>query len=646
MENKERLEKQMCWKIANELKGLVSPDDISIFTYEMCFLRYLSLRTFKQIFSENKFSLSDFINEYIGHLKNLVAEDIMYLSVSEKETIEDLNTKYPEASDEVINSKYTEVSDEVINSKYLELQDTNFANLTPFIDLAKEVLDDLSRLQYSINDIRNILSILCSFNNSVIKNVMSLDLFENSRFTYQTPAPICKIINHVLDINGKDDILDLGSAYGNYLVNVNSCCDYNKLNGIEINKSLSLISRIRLMVLTNKADIKCEDMFNIEFDEKYDKIFCNYPWGYRVERYQLDYIHDRMNTMKFNWNKIGNASFDWVFIDIVLSLLKKNGIASVIMTPGPLFKVSDEQYRKDLIDSGLINSIIKLPVITRYTAIEQYLVVFSENNDKVRFVDISNQFTKGLYGQVSLQMNNIFELLNATEDTKNVRFISNKEISENGYLLKVENYVDKKEVKYFNPQKLSDYVIDVFRGYQITSKEQEQMQDDNGKYEILLISDINDGTISENLTRINSEEKKYDRYLLQENDLIISSKGTRIKIAVVNNIENRKIIASGNLIVLRLDSTRINPYYLEMYLNSQTGQTILNQIQTGSVIISINPSRLVDITISTLPIEEQNKLAEKYKSKKLQLQLAREHIKQIEEEQLNFFENEVEELFD
>ena len=83
-----------------------------------------------------------------------------------------------------------------------------------------------------------------------------------------------------------------------------------------------------------------------------------------------------------------------------------------------------------------------------------------------------------------------------------------------------------------------------------------------------------------------------------------------------------------------------------MYLNSQTGQTILNQIQTGSVIISINPSRLIDITISTLPIEEQNKLAEKYKSKKLQLQLAREHIKQIEEEQLNFFENEVEELFD
>ena len=622
MEFKERLEKQMCWKIANELRRYaISPDDIAIFTYEICYLRYLSLRIFKQVVDKSILSLSEFLIEYRNNLDKLVVEDLIDSILSEGDSVKEYKEKYSTSDESLIG-------------------------ITPCIELAKEVLNDMERLQYSINNVRNILSILCSFNNSVIKNVMSLDLFENSRFTYQTPDQICKIINHVLDINGKDDVLDLGSAYGNYLVNVNSCCDYNKLIGIEINKSLSLISRIRLMLLTNNADIKCEDMFNIEYNEKYDKIFCNYPWGYRVERYQLDYIHDRMNTMKFNWNKIGNASFDWVFIDIVLSLLKKNGIASVIMTPGPLFKVSDEQYRKDLIDSGLINSIIKLPVITRYTAIEQYLVVFSENNDKVRFVDISNQFTKGLYGQVSLQMNNIFELLNATEDTKNVRFIFNKEISENGYLLKVENYVDKKEVKYFNPQKLSDYVIDVFRGYQITSKEQEQMQDDNGEYEILLISDINDGTISENLTRINSEEKKYDRYLLQENDLIISSKGTRIKIAVVNNIENRKIIASGNLIVLRLDSKKINPYYLEMYLNSQTGQTILNQIQTGSVIISINPSRLVDITISTLPIEEQNKLAEKYKSKKLQLQLAREHIKQIEEEQLNFFENEVEELFD
>ena len=634
MENKERLERKMYYQMADTLKGVISNDDFSIFTYEMCYLRYISLRTFKQIFNENLVSLSDFIREYSGHLENLVAEDIMYASISNDETIEDLRTKYPNATDDVLNAKL------------VEFNESKIVNISPFIDLAKEVLEDLARLQYSLTDIRNIMSILCSYNDSVIKNLMNLDLFENSRFVYQTPEQICKIVNHVLDISKDDSVLDLGSSYGNYLVNVNSCCDYKKLVGVEISKSLSLISKIRLIILTNKSEIINSDMFTIDFNNKYDKIFCNYPWGYRVEKYQLDYIHDRMASMKFYWNKVSNASLDWVFIDLVLSVLNKNGIAAVIMTPGPLFKVSDEQYRKELIDNGLINSIIKLPVITKYTTVDQYLVVFSENNSRVKFVDISSQFTKGLFGQTTLQMNNIFELLNADSESKNVKYISNSEIANNGYLLKVENYVDKKEVKYFNPKKLSDYVLDIFRGYQITSKEQEKLQDENGDYEILMISDINDGTISDNLTRISSEEKKYDRYLLKENDLIISSKGTRIKIAVVNNIDNRKIIASGNLIVLRLDDTKLNPYYLEMYLNSQTGQTILNQIQTGSVIISINPSRLVDITISTLPIEKQNEIAENYKAKKIQLQLAREHIKQLEDEQMNFFENEVEELFD
>ena len=83
-----------------------------------------------------------------------------------------------------------------------------------------------------------------------------------------------------------------------------------------------------------------------------------------------------------------------------------------------------------------------------------------------------------------------------------------------------------------------------------------------------------------------------------------------------------------------------------MYLNSSDGQTILNQIQTGAVIISINPSRLVDITISTIPLEKQNEIADNYKKKQLQILLAKEHIKQLEQEKNDFFEKEVEELFD
>ena len=154
-----------------------------------------------------------------------------------------------------------------------------------------------------------------------------------------------------------------------------------------------------------------------------------------------------------------------------------------------------------------------------------------------------------------------------------------------------------------------------------------------------MISDIEDGIISSDLKKIDGKENKYDRYLVQDKDLIISSKGTRIKIAVADNIGDRKIIANGNLIVLRVNQKELNPYYLEAYLNSSDGQTILNQIQTGSVIISINPSNLLNIKISMLPLEQQEKIGNKYLSQKKMIEMTKERLKELEKSQETFFDD-------
>ena len=179
----------------------------------------------------------------------------------------------------------------------------------------------------------------------------------------------------------------------------------------------------------------------------------------------------------------------------------------------------------------------------------------------------------------------------------------------------------------------------------MTSKEVEELEDENGEYEILTISDIDNGIISSDLKKVSVNDNRFERYLVQENDIIISSKGTRIKIAVVNNIEDRKIVANGNLLVLRIDTNKLNPYYLASYLNSSNGQATLNQIQTGSVIISINPSNLIEMNISTFDIETQEKIANKYLMKQKQYLIAKEHLKKIEEEYENYFDDEVLEMF-
>lgn len=598
MENTEKYEIRLVHELYNQLVGRLEHGSVGSFIYEMCYLRYLSLRAFKDIVHINNLSLEAFIEKYNSLLDSVVKEDMMLQIANE-------------------------------DSK-------NVINFEEYINCAKEVLIDIERFRYSLTDISKIISLLCSYNDVAVKNIMLRDLNETNRFSFQTPDQICKIINSVLDIDKNDTVLDICSSYGNYLVNVSNCCEYSSLSGIEIMQSSVLISKLRLLVLTGTANITTGNVLELQLNNKYDKVLCNYPWGYRIEKHNLDYINQNLKSMKFNW-EISSGNVDWMFINILLSSLKENGRGATIMPLGPLFKKPDEVYRKDLIDGGYIEAIIKLPVVTHYTSIDQYLIVFSKNNKRVKFVDISAQVVKKL-SNFNVNMSKIFEILDS-DNNEFVKYVNNEKIAENSYLLKVENYIGKKEVKYHNPHLLSDYVLDIFRGYQMTSKEQDELESPTGNYEILMISDIEDGIISSNLKKIDGKENKYDRYLVQDKDLIISSKGTRIKIAVADNIGDRKIIANGNLIVLRVNQKELNPYYLEAYLNSSDGQTILNQIQTGSVIISINPSNLLNIKISMLPLEQQEKIGNKYLSQKKMIEMTKERLKELEKSQETFFDD-------
>lgn len=584
------------WKLLNQLAGTIHLSNRGEFIYELCFLRYVSKKAFMDL----------------AHQENVKIDNIV--------------------------GKFNEIL-------YLNNKNNYFENYIEDMNLVEDTIKEIEKFKYSIDETKDIICALSSYSDVVIKNIMNFDLLANEGFRSGqtgTPEQLCRIVNLFLDINKNDEVLDICSSYGNYLVNVGNCCSYKSLTGIEINSNASLISKIRLAVLGFNSKIITADLFSLDYSKKYDKILCDYPWGMRFDKITQDYLSHSTEKMRFNW-KIASGSSDWYFINILLTMLKENGKGVLLLPAGPLFKTIDETFRKDLIDNGLIEAIIKVPSIRRYTSIEQYAMVISNNNESVKFVDISKEVSGDKFKQVVL-MNKVFDIIN-NDKNKNVVVKSKEELANNGYLLKVDNYVGVKEIQYHNPRKLADFVLDKYRGYQMTSKEVEELEDENGEYEILTISDIDNGIISSDLKKVSVNDNRFERYLVQENDIIISSKGTRIKIAVVNNIEDRKIVANGNLLVLRIDTNKLNPYYLASYLNSSNGQATLNQIQTGSVIISINPSNLIEMNISTFDIETQEKIANKYLMKQKQYLIAKEHLKKIEEEYENYFDDEVLEMF-
>ena len=242
MENKERLE----WKLLNDMSNFLhinmlnSQEDSAKLIYEFCYLRLLSLRTFKNIESFNdNVNLEVFITAYKQHLDRDIKEDL-------------------------------------VNALKDDLE-VNFIDIDRAIELAYKVLEDIDKYKYSLKNINHLLRIFCSYNGNVFKNLMFLDFYDGSRRIFNTPEQICKLANYLLDINDNDDVLDICSGYGNYLVNIVNCNEYKSLTGIEINRDLSLISDIRLMALSNNYSIINENVFHTDFRKKYNKVFCNYP---------------------------------------------------------------------------------------------------------------------------------------------------------------------------------------------------------------------------------------------------------------------------------------------------------------------------------------------------------------------------------
>ena len=457
-----------------------------------------------------------------------------------------------------------------------------------------------------------------------------------------TSKEIIDLITYCLNIKEQDDVLDLCSGRGDFLV---SLANQNlRLDGVEINRDNVLISKIRLSILKDiNFEIINGDALTYRFNKKYDEIFCEFPLGLRVNEFILNQME---KDLFYTWRKPGLTA-DWLFINKMVTILKNKGRAAIIVPDGLLFKSMDADYRRDLLVSGVVKEIIKLPSgVIPNSNISANLIVLSRHNEnnEIKFIDASQEYIENKIGKRQLDVKAIIDLINGkNEDEDKVKIEKCNEICRtDDVILTVNAYVKKQQPNYINPHLLKEYIIDKYRGYQLTSKEQNEITDKNGNYELLTISDIEDGRISSSLLRINDNNNKYDRYLLKDGDVVISARGTKIKVAVAE-IQNRNIIPNGNLLVLRLNTEKLNPYYLQAYLNSENGQLSLEQIQTGAIIMSINPSRIEQMKVSIVDKETQDIFVERYKRKLMELNIAQEHVKKLKYQIDKLFTNEIEE---
>lgn len=416
------------------------------------------------------------------------------------------------------------------------------------------------------------------------------------------------VINHLalklLENKNNDEFLDICSGKGDFLTLVSSKHPKSNLYGQEINKENVLISRIRLY-LSNAPKYKIingDVMKEIQFKKNFNSIFLYSPLQTK-NWFSYDIYFDNKNfNNKFDFNKsITNQSSDWNFIIKAFEKLTDNGKMVAVISDGALAKLTDKTIRQNFVDNLYIESVITLPDTNEEASnLNISLIVLSKKpNKKIYFSDLRNKVVKK-DKQFFLELAEKIKLKSKEYGVD----VDYKDIVKNEYSLMVSQYTNTKLLDE-SSFALKEKILDSFRGYQF-SISKENSSKSVYKYNLLKLSDLDDGIIYKELETVETN-KNLDRYLIKYKDILISSKNTKIKIAYVD-YETTKTIASGSIIVLRLDPRLVKPEYVFAFLNSKQGEIALSNLNTGSKIFTLNPSQLNKLLVPKANDNKQDKI--------------------------------------
>lgn len=524
----------------------------------------------------------------------------------------------------------------VCNNNFIDYKEEDLLKIARKMNehIPSEVIDGIYTVltELDIAEIRNLVYDLLSGRNNYVKTSI-----ENSN-NY-----ISELANDLLEIDSSDNIvMDFCSGAGNFLANVYKKADDNKLvlkglMGIEINPEVAHISQMALSILSNGSVTP-----EIFVGNALERVNHPYTKAYVFPTFGISKVLNENIRKSFLFSELylsNKNTAEWLFIDNMLSgLLGDKAVA--LVTSRALFNSFDIEYRNKLITSGWLEGIIELPAGSlSFTGIKVYMLVFSKNNKKVKFVDASDVMVADNKRYINLKLPvKVIEEMYYSKDVKTKtieELIDVPNICPSNIMLDVEKLKNGAELK---------NLADVFIGSQYTLGTFENkglISDKKTEYRILTSSDIENGMICwEELHYIDMKDDKFDKFAIQYGDVVVTSKSSKVKTAVVDIVPKEKILVTGGMLIVRPDQNKLNSTYLKMFLDSERGQAALKRVQKGSIVVTVTAKSLSSIEIPMINIEKQTKKATRYNEKLSTLAAYKQEIERIKTSLKTLFEEE------
>jgi type I restriction enzyme M protein len=501
-----------------------------------------------------------------------------------------------------------------------------------FSNISKEEDNNIARLAFMLipntwsgEIITRITDIILEFDLKHI--ILDLNIYD---YTMGKDCPLSSVswinglVIEILKIHGGKTLYNVDCGTGDFILEMFNNSNLERAIGHTYSEENFIISKIKAFFSVNKFDVVKSNFFTpaLENNEKVDMIYNSYPLMLKYEREEIASMIDSWDfpiSFPFDFEKKYSANLLWILNS--LQSIKLDGIVIALIPNGVLFNSIDTDIRKYLVENNYINTIISLPTgILPFTGVASSLIILKKNNNhhhSIKMIDATEIFCIQRRGKTFTQEDiaYIVDLYKSEGHTEKSFDVTLDEIVKNDFYLGFGRYCSYSLI---NPCTLGNVTRNIFRGYQINAKELDQIsienEEEDSEYRIINISDIRaEGFVSRVLKAVRIEDtRKFNKYCVKDGDIIITAKNTTIKSAIYRSHGNYKAILTGNLIAIRVNETKLNPYYLKAFLDSQQGESVIKSIQTGTSIITLNPNSLKEMKISLLDMSLQVEIAEEY----------------------------------
>lgn len=436
----------------------------------------------------------------------------------------------------------------------------------------------------------------------------------------ETSSSLCSLVRQILDIQQQDTVVDMGSSYSQFLVDASLNTRAQQYYGVEPDHSVALIGKMCEWILQKEnvhivqKSILKDDLSAIEGT----KIFYPVPFDIR-NREPFYFGTDTLDKLPHS----GKAQ--WHYIWALLQQMKKWKTIVYAVPNSVLFSSArrDVAIRRYWVEQQLLQSVISLPpgMLLPYSAVSMSLLVVSHQNRAVRFIEASEMGTKSRKSVVlsEEEIANIVHQLH--DDTENSLLVSNDAVIQQETCSWVPSkYITKQEDIVLNGVAFQSIIRKVKRGFHISSKTMADVESEEPTpYRYLKLQNVQPGEIVGTMSYLKELDKRGEKSLVYPGDIVMS-RTAPFKAAVIPEMGTNKVIASGNMFGIEINTQKFNPIYIMLYLNSPQGMRQLEARANGAVIKTISQGDLGEIQIPMIPLEEQQRIADTYM--KLQAKLA------------------------